>query len=273
MSRSIQIGDIAFINVDGQEYSLNIVDVRPTYIRAGEYILIPMGNDWIVQDYPKVHSIRFVGLPLSTHIPEITSQILLPLSYVDLMNICKTNKDLNKICQDDHFWKLKVERDYGTIADDKPSNITYRQQYLDLMTIKDPNEAVEQGRLDILKWLSQNNIYPNEDGVYEAIRHGQLKTLQWLVQTAGANINQNDVNDAAAHGQLAILRWLAQEKNLYPNRDGVNWATQTGQLEALKWVAQTIGLYPDQDDADDAAANGHLEILTWLAQHNIYPNR
>lgn len=108
MSRPIQIGDIAFIIIDGQEYPLGITDIQSTYIKAGDYILIPVGNHWIVQNYPITHSVRFeVGPTLITHVGEITSQILLSLDYNNLIKACQTNKDFNRVCQDDYFGNSK----------------------------------------------------------------------------------------------------------------------------------------------------------------------
>lgn len=142
---------------------------------------IGIGNSYISNMSQSIQTGDNLALP--THVPEIISQILLALDYKDLMNTCQTNKDFNEVCQDNYFWKLKVEQDYGTVTEDKPSNITHRQQYFDLMTINNQLWAVEKGRLDILKWLARNNIHLDQYTVNWAAAHGQLKILKWLALT------------------------------------------------------------------------------------------
>jgi len=301
MSQPIRIGDIALIIIGDQEYSLPITDIHPTYINAGDYILIPEDGRWIVQGYPTEHIVEFMIGPSSmTDIPELMMQFLLPLSHDDLMNACKTNTDFRRICQDDYFWKLKVEHDYGMVTQDKPASITYRQQYIGLLVIRDPNKAAERGRLDVLKWLAQaENVYPTLTGINLAAENGHLAVLQWLAQTKGLYPGQLAANSAASKGHLDVLKWIAQH-DIYPNQLGANWAAANGHLEVLQWLAATKGLYPDQDginwvvedghlevlkwlaetgsDLDQnginwAAGNGHLEILKWLAESGIYPDQ
>ncbi len=38
--------------------------------------------------------------------------ILLQLEYKDLINLCSLNININKICNDQHFWKIKYLQDY-----------------------------------------------------------------------------------------------------------------------------------------------------------------
>ena len=72
MSRPIQIGDYVHVTIDYQEYALTITNIQPTYIIAGDYVLVSEGDRWMVQIYPTAHSIRFVANPLLTYFPEIT---------------------------------------------------------------------------------------------------------------------------------------------------------------------------------------------------------
>jgi hypothetical protein len=47
--------------------------------------------------------------------PEIVENILLNLSYNDIMSYCRTSIDANKVCQDDTFWKNKLDRDFEKV--------------------------------------------------------------------------------------------------------------------------------------------------------------
>jgi hypothetical protein len=277
MSRLIQIGDYVPAKIGKQEYYLSITDIRSTDIVAGDHNIIPVGNRWMVRDYPIEHIIRFImGPPLPTY-PEITSQILLTLNYKDLINACRTNRDFNKVCQDDYFWRLKVEHDYGMLTQYKPPNITHYQQYIDLMTTDDPNQAAREGRLDLLQWLAGRGVYAHQYIIDDVAENGHLEVLKWLAQTENIYPSQYGANYAAENGHLGVLKWLAETKKLYPDQKGTNYAAVEGRLEVLKWLAQIPpkGIYPEKFGANSAAANGHLEVLKWLAQippKGIYPD-
>ena len=44
---------------------------------------------------------------------ELLFELLLKVSSVeDVMKMCRTNKSLNRICQDDYFWRKRLEKDY-----------------------------------------------------------------------------------------------------------------------------------------------------------------
>jgi hypothetical protein len=290
MSRPVRIGDYAYVVINNQGYFLVITDIKPVYIVAGNYNIIIRNGRWVIQNYPIAHSIKFVtGPPLPTY-PEITSQILLSLNYDDLMSACKINKDFNKVCQDEYFWRLKVEHDYGTpLAQYQLPNVTYKQQYVYLMSIKDPNRAAREGRLDILEWLARYNIFPDEDGANgvlewlteyytesdgtnEALKFRHMEVLKWLIQH---NVDPDPyaVNDAAASDDYEMLEWL-YELGVYPNDESANDAAENDDLKVLEWLIEHE-MYPDQQTVNGLKEYGysHRETLKWLAKHDIYPIR
>jgi len=74
---------------------------------------------------------------------------LLYLPVTDIANYCKVSTSATNICIDDSFWHSKLDHDFPKISQYKPTNITYQQQFLDLLRITDANEAAEKGRMDI----------------------------------------------------------------------------------------------------------------------------
>jgi hypothetical protein len=209
-----------------------------------------------------------------TSVPEIMFQILLSLNHKDLMNTRTINKDFNKVYRDDYFWKLKVEHDYGMVTEDKPPSITCRQQYLDLMTIKDPNKAAAKGRLDVLKWLAHTDAHLSQHSTNWVAANGRLKILKWLAETRNRYPEQIGVNWALMSNRSEVLKWVAETKGLYPDQETIVFAAMTGYLETLKWLAQMIDLRLDQDIVNEIASAGQLSVLKWLAEtKKIYPNR
>jgi hypothetical protein len=59
MSRSIQVGDIAEIIVNGASYNLPITNITHTEIIAGNYSLGHENGQWIVKGYNYPHIIQF----------------------------------------------------------------------------------------------------------------------------------------------------------------------------------------------------------------------
>lgn len=47
------------------------------------------------------------------HISEITINILCQLNDIDLSNACKTNKTLKRVCENDYFWRLRIQHVFG----------------------------------------------------------------------------------------------------------------------------------------------------------------
>ena len=145
-----------------------------------------------------------------THLPEIREETFLYLPYDDIMSMCRTHPDLSYICSDNRFWKRKVRHDFH-VERFKPEEISYRQQYKDLITYTKPNKAAKEGRLDILIVLEEElDILPNAIGA----------------------------SSAAGNGHLHILKWL-EERDILPSDGGANWAATHGRLHILKWLKKT----------------------------------
>ena len=49
-----------------------------------------------------------------TGLPDADALVLLELPYSSLIRICQASKYLYSICQDPHFWKQKIIKDYGS---------------------------------------------------------------------------------------------------------------------------------------------------------------
>lgn len=43
---------------------------------------------------------------------EVLFEIAQNLNYFNILNLCSTNKNYHKICEDQHFWKVKYDKDF-----------------------------------------------------------------------------------------------------------------------------------------------------------------
>jgi len=197
---------------------------------------------------------------------ELQRLYLLKLPVPDIANYCAVNPSVHKICVDDYFWLLKVEHDFPGISQYKPENITYQQQFLDLLRITDPHDAAKEGRLDILIYLDSLGKLPDRES--DTAENGHLDVLKWL-KTKGIYYIETIVTSASKGGHINILEWVGPEGLPY-YRDGGIWAAQKGQVDVLDWY-ETQGILPDVEIANEAAGKGHINVLNWLEQRRIFP--
>jgi len=82
-----------------------------------------------------------------TDIPILIEEILSKLSSSELLNLCSTNKEYDRICQNDETFKILVGVKLG--YDLKiPNNLTYKQFYLSLI---DPYKESDEQLLKQIK--------------------------------------------------------------------------------------------------------------------------
>jgi len=198
-----------------------------------------------------------------TELPkEIQRLYLLKLPVTDISNYCATNPSVHKICVDDYFWLLKVDHDFPGIAQYKPKNITYQQQFLDIVDIND----------QVIKYLNskRTQLIPiKHTFINSLVQRGRLDLLL-VMEAQGYIPDKYGMNFAAENGSIDILEWL-ESKNVRPTISTASAAAAGGHIKVLEWLAQR-NILPDVSVADSAAFNGHINVLNWLEQRGIYPN-
>ena len=197
---------------------------------------------------------------------EIQRLYLLKLPVPDIANYCAVNPSVHKICADDYFWLLKVDHDFH-VYEYKPKDITYQQQFLDLLRITNPNEAAKEGRLDILIYLDSQGQLPDRGGNSDAAFYGHLDVLKWL-KTKGIYHIEDIIRGASWAGYINILEWLGSDGIPY-YRDGANSAVAGGHINVLEWF-EARGILPTNNNG--AASHGQINVLNWLEQRRILPN-
>ena len=102
--------------------------------------------------------------------------------------------------------------------------------------------AVEQGHLEILKWLKEKECYWDSRIIFVAVKKGQVEILQWLIEI-GHCCSNFIVDTALVNGQLEVLKWLRR-----------------------------AGYHGRANICSVAASYGHIKILEWLRINNHYWN-
>lgn len=85
---------------------------------------------------------------------ETIFQILLPLSWQDILKYCQTNVTASQVCQSEHFWNTKALQDYGTEL------------------------SVITGDIPLQRYRTMQIIYESNTPVFDAIVLGQIPLLK-----------------------------------------------------------------------------------------------
>ena len=234
-----------------------------------------------------------------TGIPELDWNSLLRMDYQTLLTACQVNSQVRAICQEENFWRGKVNRDFK-VSRHKLPNETYQQQY-DFLYRLPQTPVIDRGspyinRLDAVTLLLQRgasisrhvlSLYLREDRVpflqelyrqgYQfgvdhanAAVNGSFNTLRWLA-SIGFYPDQEGVNEATAEDNIELLEWLSSQ-GLTPDEEGANISAASCALDALDWIEEKQGIFPDVSGANSAAENGCLNVLDWLEERDIYPD-
>jgi hypothetical protein len=299
MSRPLRPDDLAIITVNDTEYPSVISFITPDHIIAGDYTLIPTTNGWQVRNYTAPHTVRFEPYreQLLSGTEDVDRLILLELDYQSLLRACSTDQYTNKICQDDFFWRQKVERDMGhKVMMSKLPGMSYREQYRTLTDDMDEYVAMRYGRLDylifnkiklgwshaqiaaeygllnILKYAIHNGVSPGNSIANAAAKGGHINILEWLHDFHDVLFDSDTADAAAEGGRINVLEWL-YERRILPNDNAFAYAVDGRHEDVIEWLLDH-GITPvdPENIANNAAFNDDVDMLNFLETKGILPN-
>jgi len=190
-----------------------------------------------------------------TKIKDIDIKILLNLNDQELNKVCRTNKYINSLCNDDYFWKFKLDDLIG--MDLFPTDLRnqgkeiYQKIKKNMISISSDFSylsSIRQRKLDyIFNWALINN-YPSIIDL--------LITLKLI-----KNIGSDGMNEAAFRGNIEALNVVANH---------IRRSSSSNSPAMLKYLSK--GFFPDVKGANLAALNNQYEILDLLKEFGVYPD-
>ncbi len=189
---------------------------------------------------------------------ELLHNILHNLNDKELAKSCKTDKRAAKICNDDLFWKVRIEKafDYD-LSKYKDNTATYRKMYDVLKKYKTAEEhlyiSAKLGYMPLVKYLIKelkvtNNV---DEALQAASDNAHLDVMNYLITEAKAHINFNTLTgalySAIDRNNLDIVKYLVThgfnviDEHLY-------MAAGDGALNVLKYLITQIDLDETIDD-------------------------
>lgn len=168
-------------------------------------------------------------------IDEIDLLILQNSTPSTIVTLSSVNHRLNHLSTDHTLWKPFL----GDLADYKPSNENYKQQYRRILTYYD--NPFKQPHVDIILYRERK----------------------------GYRITQDDLNIAAANGFLDILKFF--EKKTRPNYEGANKALIKEKWEVLEWLL-SYEISPGYEIRKHVLHHNLLSAAIWLINHQPHPS-
>jgi hypothetical protein len=161
-------------------------------------LLYKENNEWQVYGTEEEYNIQFERFSF-TGVPDVDIFILSHLSDSELSMACRTNSYLNRLCESNELWSLKITNEYGvSILRERPKALNMKEYYQYLKTAS-PNLAARDGLVSLLDYFkSEKGELPNKIGSQWAAAKGELQSLEWLLH------NQIEID---AITQLSTINW------------------------------------------------------------------
>ncbi len=126
------------------------------------------------------------------------------------------------------------------------------------------------GHLEILKWAINNKCYFDESIVYYFAAHeNKLNIIKWMHEN-NYEWDYKTCNGAAENGNLELLKWL-MENGCGFIEDICSSAAKSGNLDMLKWLKE-IGCKLNQEVCTNATMKRHLHIIEWAIENGCELN-
>jgi len=203
---------------------------------------------------------------------ETLFNILLSLSYQQIINFCQTNRQYYSICQDNNFWAIKAVREFKiTVKQFYQSQLTGQDRYLQLLAeVGDICVPGSERIIDVNKCL----------GLVSA--NNNIKLIDYFI-TKGADDINYALLQAAKNGHLEVIRYLLSllpEDTIIPRdvlKEALILATY-GQHQLIIKYLITLGkffhqldvnyIFPFTEDLNEAlitaAITGNIQIYDYL---------
>ena len=137
--------------------------------------------------------------------------------------------------------------------------------------------ALDDEKLDILKYLVDNNYYVPSDAITDAITRRQLAVAKYLLET-GHPYNIGAVISAINSGDLNFLKYFMKyiidvspimfNYEIQKSDALISSAALRGYLDIVKYLIEEVKLNIDPKVLPAAARSGNLELVKYLVNKN-----
>lgn len=204
------------------------------------------------------------------------------LNYEEVLNLCKSDELISKVCEKVDFWKYWMSKRTGLDIDffipfdiesihqlredyeeyKETGNFEYLVHYKDIMnhiffnTFLELEEHIQSiyffnsnlikyGGLTYLKYIIENlGIIPNQEALENTVKSGDLESVKYLIENLGITPNQEFLENTIKSGDLESVKYLAEKFNIIHNNTRyVSYAIQSDSLELVKYLIEDVKVF------------------------------
>lgn len=156
-------------------------------------------------------------------------QILVSLDDVSLRNICKTNKYIQSLCNEDLLWEIKSSKSFGD--DVKKFREDGTTPILNKQDIYYFNLLVDDSLTSVFSKIQKGLLHPD--------------ALVWFINFFGIKPTKTDANIASFYGNLDTVKILYSEFGVLPDEWGLSLAIMNRSYDIVEWLTQKR-IFPSQ---------------------------
>jgi Ankyrin repeats (3 copies) len=187
-----------------------------------------------------------------------------------LLTFCKTDKYFNsKICNDDFFWKRRLDEKYPLLIEFK--NGTWKKFYLKMTYYISKLE--EEFGIPYIPTKSYNpekfyKKYKDSKDIYNfvmvrAAKGGNMEIVKFMIEKGATSFDWTMVN-ASRGGHMEIVKLMIEKGATYFNT-AMRSAALGGHMEIVKLMIEK-GATNFVSAMNIATKGGHMEIVNYLKQ-------
>ena len=165
-------------------------------------------------------------------------EILMKIQYRDLMQFCATSRQARRICDDEDFWKFKIQRDFGRVGPASPAKYE-GEAASDLYPVATNIKNLHLMHSDT--WKAEYEYYLKKvNKMFETvIFEGNLDAVIDLIDV-GADVNHNNgypMNLAVGEREPDIVKVLLEngaDPNLFEDVPLIYVAVQNSDINMVE---------------------------------------
>ena len=197
-----------------------------------------------------------------TKIRDVDLKILSELDDRDLLNYCKTHKYGNELCNNEDFWRNRVDIKFPGAGKIKSPDRIWKNFYLKIVYYSKYHptqgmlKAAKRNEIDMVKFFiikgesrSGWDQYDWDAGLYRASQGGYIDLMKFFIEKGAGDLN-SAIRAAAFGGHKNAIDYLISQSEVWTWTDefweeGLTGARRAGNKELINFFYDKIFMKPD----------------------------
>ena len=233
------------------------------------------------------------AVPLSSYPLEIAYQILLRMSYNDILNYCATNSESRSLCDDNVFWINKLDHDFKPTSQGLALEYVKKYSHSDMkaqfiykrwMDFEKDEARIYGGRknwitkgADWIDNITKRVISTDEYSIVTKFVDNNVDIFMYMLDS-GYQSNEllmyDLLNSIISQDTLSTLKDLVN-RGIFSTTSEYNFTTMYDiavhytRLDIMDWLFEN-GIVPPDTVFDEIDATDNIPVLEWMKKKGVY---